>query len=400
MIAHVDMDSFFVAVERLKDPSLIGKPVVVGGDPSVGRTVVSSASYEAREYGIHSAMPMAVAVRRCPELVVVQGDFKVYDRYHLKVKEVLQSFSPVVEMTSIDEGYIDLTGTQRLWGPPMEVGERIRWVIKQATGLNGTVGIARTKLTSKIASNIAKPSGLLHIPVGRERAFLAPLPVEIIPGVGDKTAATLRAFGLETVGQIAVLDESLMEATFGVYGRTLWRAARGEDCPGLMPDWFHPEEGGGRKSISKETTFRVDTADCQYITAVLHYLTQKVCRRLRKEKKGARTVSVKLRYEDFETELRSATLLQPENSDQVIFSVAKSLTFKTMARRVRIRLIGIALSNLTDDYHQVDLFEEDAWLKMRNRLLSMDHARKRFGFDSILAGEAIPLINYSAPVKR
>jgi len=396
MIAHVDMDCFFVAVERLRDPTLAGKPVAVGGDPSVGRSVVTSASYEARAFGIHSAMPMAVAVRRCLDLIVVQGDFGRYDRYHMKVKEVLKSFSPVVEMTSIDEGYVDLTGTERLWGTPMEVGEHIRWAIKQATGLDGTVGITKNKMMSKIASDWAKPSGFLFIPPGKERAFLASLPVNIIPGVGEKTAATLQAFGLQTVGQIAAVDKSLLEATFGAYGRSLWSAARGENYQDLVLDWpaCSQRTGGERKSIGKETTFRVDTTDRQYMTAVLHYLTEKVCRRLRTENKAARTVSVKLRYEDFETQLRSTTLRQPENRDFVIFSVAKNMLLKTISRRVRIRLIGIALSNLTFDYHQADLFGEHAWLRTKHRLLAMDQTRKKFGFNALLAGEAIHLIHY------
>ena len=391
MIAHVDMDSFFVAIERLKDASLVGKPVVVGGDPSLGRTVVASASYEAREFGIHSATPMAVAVRLCPDLVVVQPDFHLYDRYHFKVKNTLESFSPAVEMTSIDEGYADLTGTERLWGPPMDTGEHIRWTVKQSTGLDCTVGIAKNKLMSKIASGWAKPHGLIYIPPEKEEEFLAPLPIEIIPGVGEKTSATLRAFGLETAGQLAAVDESLMEATFGAWGRSLWRAAHGEDDRDLVPEWT-------RKSISKETTFRTDVTDRQYILSALHYLTEKVCRRLRQETKAARTVSIKLRYEDFDTHLRSATLQQPENRDNVVFSVAKSLILRAIVRRVSIRLIGIALSNLTHDYHQIDLFEENVWLRVRRRLLSMDKTRKRFGFDALLSGEGIHLIHYGAGV--
>ena len=403
MIAHVDMDCFFVSVERLRDPALAGKPVVVGGDPSEGRSVVTSASYEARAFGIHSAMPMAVAVRRCPDLIVVQGKFDRYDRCHLKVKKVLKSFSPVVEMTSIDEGYVDLTGTGRLWGVPMEAGERIRWAIKQATGLDGTVGIASNKMMSKIASDWAKPSGLLFITSGREQAFLAPLPIEAIPGVGEKTATTLRAFGLHTVGQIAKVDESLLGAAFGAYGRSLSRAARGENehdpvLGGAGWPARPPGAGGQRKSIGKETTFRVDTTDRQYMITVLHYLTEKVCRRLREKKKSARTVSIKLRYEDFETQLRSITLRQPENCDSAIFSVAKNLMLNAISRRVRIRLIGIALSNLTYDYHQADLFGEHAWLRMQHRLLAMDQTRKRFGFNALLAGEAIHLINYGRRV--
>jgi len=380
------MDCFFVAVERLKDPSLRGKPVAVGGDPDRGRSVVTSASYEAREYGVHSAMPMAVALRLCPDLVVAPLDFDLYDQYHFKVKEVLQSFSPLVEMTSIDEGYVDLTGTERLWGDPMGTGERLRWTVKQATRLDCTVGVAQNKLMAKIASNEAKPNGLLHIPPGREELFLAPLPVEIIPGVGEKMSATLRDFGLETVGQIAAAGGSLMEAAFGLYGKYLWRAACGEGGSDLTPEWE-------RKSISKETTFCTDTTDWRYLAAVLHYLTEKVCRRLRQEGKAARTVNVKIRYEDFETLDRSRTLPQPNNRDDALYSVADDLMKKAITRRVGIRLIGVGLSNLTPCFHQVNLFDEGAWLKGRRRLEAVDKTRRRFGFDSVLRGEAVYLIN-------
>ena len=384
MIAHVDMDCFFVALERLKDPSLKDKPVAVGVDPEIGRSVVTSASYEARKFGVRSAMPMAVAIRRCPELVVVPTDFDLYNRYHFKVKEIFQSFSPMVEMTSIDEGYIDLSGTERLWGGPMETGERIRWVVKQMTQLDCTVGMARTKLTAKIASSEAKPNGLLWIPVETEAYFLAPLPVKVIPGVGATTATLLKSFGLEQVGQIAAAGELLMESTLGTTGRWLWYASMGKYESELLPEWE-------RKSISKETTFRTDTTDPQYITAVLHMLTEKVCRRLRKEQKAARTVSVKLRYEDFDTIDRSRTLSQPESRDPSLFSVAKELMFSAITRRVGIRLIGVGLSNLIVSGRQTNLFDEGEWIKGWHRLEAIDKARSRFGFNAVLAGEAIRL---------
>ena len=384
MIAHVDMDCFFVALERLKDPSLKGKPVAVGVDPEIGRSVVTSASYEARKFGVRSAMPMAVAIRRCPELVVVPTDFDLYNHYHFKVKEIFQSFSPMVEMTSIDEGYIDLSGTERLWGGPMETGERIRWVVKQMTQLDCTVGMARTKLTAKIASSEAKPNGLLWIPVETEAYFLAPLPVKVIPGVGATTATLLKSFGLEQVGQIAAAGELLMESTLGTTGRWLWYASMGKYESELLPEWE-------RKSISKETTFRTDTTDPQYITAVLHMLTEKVCQRLRKEQKAARTVSVKLRYEDFDTIDRSRTLSQPESRDPSLFSVAKELMFSAITRRVGIRLIGVGLSNLIGSGRQTNLFDEGEWIKGWHRLEAIDKARSRFGFNAVLAGEAIRL---------
>ncbi len=386
MIAHVDMDCFFVAVERLKDSSLKGKPVVVGGDPAKGRSVVTSASYEAREFGIHAAMPMVVAVRRCPDLVVVPLDFDLYDQYHCKVKEVLNAFSPVVEMASIDEGYIDLVGTKRLWGPPLEAGERIRWAIKQATQLDCTVGIASTGTTAKIASGEAKPNGLLWLPAGTEAQFLAPLSVGAIPGVGRKTAALLESFGLEEIHQIASAGELLMASALGATGRRLWRTSIGLHERKLTPEWR-------RKSISKEITFRTDTTDREYLTAVLHILTEKVCRQLRREKKKAQTVSLKLRYEDFETIDRFQTLSQPDNRDPSLFSVAKDLMFSAITRRVAIRLIGVGLSNLTGSGRQTELFSERRWLKEWNRLKAIDQTRCQFGFNSLLAGEAIHLAN-------
>ena len=384
MIAHVDMDCFFVALERLKNPSLKGKPVAVGVDPEIGRSVVTSASYEARKFGICSAMPMAVAIRRCPELIVVPTNFDLYNHYHFKVKEIFQSFSPMVEMASIDEGYIDLSGTERLWGGPMEAGERIRWTVKQMTQLDCTVGMARTKLTAKIASSEAKPSGQLWVPVETEAYFLAPLPVKTIPGVGAKTATLLKSFGLEQIGQIAAAGELLMESTLGATGRWLWYASMGKYESKLLPEWE-------RKSISKEMTFRTDTTDPQYITAVLHMLTEKVCRRLRKEHKAARTVSVKLRYEDFNTIDRSRTLSQPESRDFSLFSVAKELMFSAITRRVGIRLIGVGLSNLIGSGRQTNLFDEGEWIKEWDRLDAIDKARSRFGFNAVLVGEAIRL---------
>ena len=386
VIAHIDMDCFFVAVERLKDSSLKGKPVAVGGDPEAGRSVVTSASYEARAFGVHSAMPMAVAVRRCPDLVVVPVDFGLYDQYHCKVKKMLHSFSPVVEMTSIDEGYIDLSGTERLWGTPMEAGERIRWAVKQATQLDCTAGIASTRMTAKIASGEAKPNGLLWIPAGTEAQFLAPLSVGAIPGVGGKTAALLESFGLEQIHQIASAGESLMASTLGATGRWLWRTSVGLHERKLTPEWR-------RKSISKEITFRTDTTDREYLAAVLHMLTEKVCRQLRREKKRARTVSLKLRYEDFETIDRSRTLPQPDNRDPSLFSVAKDLMFSAITRRVGIRLIGVGLSNLTGSGRQTELFSEGQWLKEGYRLQAIDRTRRQFGFNSLLAGEAIHLAN-------
>jgi len=239
-------------------------------------------------------------------------------------------------------------------------------------------------MTAKIASGEAKPNGLLWIPAGTEALFLEPFPVDTIPGVGGKTAALLESFGLERIHQIASVGESLMVSALGATGRWLWRTSLGLHENKVTPEWE-------RKSISKETTFRTDTTDRQYLTAVLHYLTEKVCRRLREEGKASRTVSVKVRYEDFETLDRSRTLSQPEYQDTSVFSVANDLMQKAITRRVGIRLIGVGLSNLTGNGRQTELFSEGQWLREWNRLKAIDRIRHQFGFNALLAGEAIHL---------
>lgn len=385
MIAHVDMDCFFVAVARLRDPSLKNKPVVVGSNPEAGRSVVASASYEARKFGVHSAMPMTVAIWRCPNLIVVPADFHMYDYYHLKIKEVLQAFSPVVEMASIDEGYIDLSGTERLWGGPMATGERIRWTLKQVTQLDCTVGIASTKMTAKVASSEAKPNGLLWVPSGMEALFLAPFSVEAIPGVGEKTATLLKSFGLEHIHQIASAGEGLMSSTFGAMGRRLWYASIGRTRSDLVLEWQ-------RKSVSREMTFQFDTTDRQYLVAVLHMLTEKVCWQLRRDSKMAKTVSLKVRYEDFKTVDRSYALSQFDHRDFILFAAAKQLMMLIITRRVGIRLIGVSVSNLTDSKRQTELFNEEQQLKEYNRLAAIDRTRQQFGFNSLFVGEAVYLM--------
>lgn len=385
MIAHVDMDCFFVSIERQKDPSLVGKPVVVGGDPARGRSVVASASYEARRYGIRSAMPMAVAVRLCPELIVVPGDFESYDRVHEVVRQVLGEISPIIEMASIDEGYVDLSGTERLWGGSLAVAERIKWRILGETGLQCTAGVGRTKVVAKVAAAIGKPRGIVWVPQGAEGKFLAPLPVEVLPGVGEKTARALRAVGLTRVGGIAAVGEKMMTEGFGAWGATLWRMAIGGEAGGVTPVWE-------RKSMGRETTFPSDVTDRNLLLATLHYLTARVCRRLRKEKKEARTVSVKLRYEDFETREAEETLLISDAREEAIFPVVRALMTRLLTRRVGVRLVGVTLSNLVSGWRQMGLFGEEKRRRSFARLFAVDAVRGRFGFDALLAGEGIALL--------
>ncbi|MQG38826.1 MAG: DNA polymerase IV [SAR202 cluster bacterium] len=378
------MDSFFVAVERLKNPALNGLPVVVGGDPKVGRTIVLSASYEARKFGIYSAMPMRLAVYSCSDLIVVSPDFDIYKYYQKKIQKVLQTFSPIIEMTSIDEGYIDLSGTARIWGSPMEAGERLRWAIKQATQLDCTVGIASTKIIAKIASQDAKPSGMLWIPLGSERIFLAPLSIERIPGVGKKMVRLLKNLGLERIHQIASTGELLMAATLGPKGGWLWRFSIG----GEKQTSFKVRQ---RKSFSKEITFESDTTDLTYLLAVFHMLIEQVCYKLRKEKKMAKRIEVKIRYEDFRTINRSITLIQFENRDFAFFIKGKKLLLSAIDRQLGIRLIGVKLSQFIDTVYQTKLFKEEKQLKEYTRAVAIDCIRKRFGFNAVFIAESLYL---------
>ncbi len=290
---HLDMDAFFVSVEELFDPSLKGKPVVVGGKANE-RGVVSAASYAARKFGVHSAMPLRTAYKLCPQAIFVEGHRERYVEYSGKVYEVLQKFSPRVEMASIDEAYLDLTGTERLLGPPLAAAHALHNAVHGATKLNCSIGAASSRLVAKIASDQAKPHGILWIFPGCEARFLAPLDVRKIPGVGKVTERNLHDCGIRKIGDLARLEQSFLEERFGKWGLALAGKARGEDAGG----WFDGEigEGDDPKSISHEHTFSVDTADANALEAMLVRLSEMVSRRLRDHHLHARTVQIKLRY--------------------------------------------------------------------------------------------------------
>src|ERR1700733_3490284 len=295
---HLDMDAFFVSVEELFDPSLKGKPVVVGGH-SNERGVVSAASYAVRKFGVHSAMPLRTAYKLCPQAIFVDGHPARYREYSGKVYEVLQAFSPLVEMASVDEAYLDVTGAERLYGPPLKAAHLLHGRMKAATNLNCSIGIAASRLVAKIASDQAKPNGVLWIIPGQEARFLAPLDVRRIPGVGKVTERNLHACGIRKVGDLATLDQTYLEERFGQWGLAMAGKARGEDAGG----WFDKGigEGGDPKSISHEHTFSVDTAETAALDAMLVRLSEMVARRLRDHGIWCRTVQIKLRYTDFST---------------------------------------------------------------------------------------------------
>jgi DNA polymerase-4 len=371
---HLDMDAFFVSVEELFDPSLKGKPVVVGGRPNE-RGVVSAASYAARKFGVHSAMPLRTAYKMCPQAIFVEGHRERYREYSGRVFEVLKQFTPTVEMASIDEAYLDLTGTQRLHGPPLEAAHKLHAAVHRATNLNCSIGVAASRMVAKVASDQAKPNGVLWIMPGQEANFLAPLDVRKIPGVGKVTERNLHACGIRKVGDLAKLDSSFLKSRFGEWGLALAGKSRGEDAGG----WFDEEIGeGGPKSISHEHTFSVDTADAPTLDAMLVRLAEMVARRLRDHRLFARTIQIKLRYSDFSTFTRSRTLDRATQIDADAASAARDLFHKAWNGKA-IRLLGVYAQSLDENEGQASLLEEDKTQAWRKTLEAVDKMRGKYG---------------------
>jgi DNA polymerase-4 len=382
-ILHVDMDAFFVSVEEQVDPSLKGKPVVVGGRPDQ-RGVVSAASYAARRFGVHSAMPLRTAYKLCPQATFLDGHPHLYREYSHRVHEVLQSFSPAVEMASIDEAYLDITGTRRLHGPPLEAAERLHGAIRERTGLNNSIGVASSRLVAKIASDQAKPNGVLWILPGLEARFLAPLDVRKIPGVGKATEKSLHALGVRKVGDLTRLGDAMLEQRFGKWGLALAGKARGEDAGG----WFDTPvgEGGDPKSISHEVTFADDTANASQLDATLARLVEMVARRLREHGLWARTAQVKLRYSDFSTFTRAHTLAEATAVDATLLAEARAL-FRRHWTGEPIRLLGFHVAGFARGQVQLSLLEQESSDRWRKALDAADRVRDRFGESSLhLAG--------------
>src|SRR6059036_3682813 len=380
-ILHVDMDAFFVSVELLERPELRGKPVVVGGRPDQ-RGVVSAASYEARKFGIHSAMPLRTAGRLCPHAVFLDGHHEKYGEWSDRVATILARFSPVVEMVSIDEAYLDLSGTERLHGPPLAAVDKLLRTITQTTALPCSAGLATTRLVAKVASDQAKPRGLVWVAPGREARFLAPLPVRKIPGIGEVTERALRALGLETVEQLAAVPQEKLERIFGQWGEALYRKARGGDSYEFVID-------AEPKSISHNHTFGEDTNDGNEMTTTLSHLSQKACKRLREAGLAARTLTLTIRYTGFETHTRSKTLGEPTRLDADIFAVFQELFRVHRDPRRKVRLLGVSLSGLTHGNEQLDLLEEERRAKLEKLTSAADRLRDRFGFSKVQFGGSL-----------
>ncbi len=379
-IFHVDMDAFFVSVEELFDPTLKGKAVVVGGQRDE-RGVVSAASYEARKFGVHSAMPLGTAAKICPHAIFVNGHSERYRECSEKVHKVLGAFTPQVEMASIDEAYLDMTGTGRLHGPPLKAAHALHQRMKADTGLNCSVGIGTSRLIAKVSSAQAKPNGVLYIVPGEEAKFLAPLDVREIPGVGKVMENHLHALGITKVGDLARLEESDLADRFGKWGLALAGKARGEDAGG----WFDSEVGAeiGAKSVSHEHTYNDDTADLSLIEATLMRLSEMVARRLRESQFHARTIQLKLRYKDFTTLTRAHTLPAPIQLDIEIFEQIRTLFHKNWEKGVPVRLLGVQASSFTAQSGQINLLEGNRQQRWKDAMAAADRLRDKFGESSV-----------------
>jgi len=374
------MDAFFVSVEELFDPSLKGKPVVVGGRPNE-RGVVSAASYVARKFGVHSAMPLRTAYKLCPQAIFVDGHPDRYRDYSHKVYDVLVSFSPLVEMASIDEAYLDMSGTERLHGPPLRAAHLLHQKMKEQTALNCSIGIAASRLVAKISSDQAKPNGVLWIIPGREAAFLAPLDVRKVPGVGKVTEKNLHTLGIRKVGDLARLDEAFLEERFGKWGMALAGKSRGLDAGG----WFDAEIGAGEgpKSISHEHTFGEDTADIPKLESTLSRLCEMVGRRLREHRLHARTIQLKLRYTDFSTITRAHSVPRATQLDTELFEEIRELFRRNWRAGATVRLLGVHVSGWAEGDEQLGLIGEERHERWTQALAAADRLRDRFGESAV-----------------
>ncbi len=380
-IFHVDMDAFFVSVEELFDPGLKGKAVIVGGQKDE-RGVVSAASYEARKFGVHSAMPLRTAGKLCPHGIFVDGHPERYRDYSAKVYEVLKGFSPLVEMASIDEAYLDMTGTERLHGNCLEAAHKLHQRMKAETGLNCSIGIASARLVAKVSSDYVKPNGILWIMPGNEAVFLAPLDVRKIPGIGKVMEQNLHAMGIRKVGDLQQLDEEFLAERFGKWGLALAGKSQGQDAGG----WFDSEVGEDTdpKSVSHEHTFNEDTNRVELLEATLVRLSEMVGRRLREYGLHGRTVQLKLRYSDFSTITRARSLPETTQLDTVIAQEICSLFHGNWKKGAKIRLLGVHVSGFDSPATQMDMLEDNLRQRWGNVLNAADRLRDKYG-DSVVS---------------
>lgn len=373
---HMDLDTFFVSVERKINPKLIGMPVLVGGTGDRG--VVASCSYEARAFGIHSAMPMKTARLLCPQAVVVRGDHEAYSKHSNEITDIIKESVPVYEKTSIDEFYIDLTGMDRFFGC-YKLATELRQKIIKESGLPISFALSANKTVSKIGTDQAKPNGQIQIPFGDEKIFLAPLSVKKIPMVGDKTYHILRGMGIEKIKTVQEMPIELMQQVLGENGISIWKKANGIDTSPVEPY-------NERKSLSTECTFDKDTIDNDFLIRNLISMTEKLCYQLRSEEKLTACVTVKIRYSDFNTYSTQARIAYTA-LDSTLIEKVKELFNKLYQKRMLVRLIGVRFSHLIQGTYQFDLFDDKT--EQIQLYEAMDKMRKRFGTDAVLRAAGV-----------
>ena len=382
-IIHIDLDAFFVSVEQVENPQLKSKPVVVGGRPQA-RGVVASASYEARAFGLYAGMPLTTASRLCPQAIFIEGSFPKYRRASERFMSILASFSPYLEPMGLDEAYLDVTGFESIHGSVHQMAAKIKRRIKQELGLTASVGIASGKVVAKVASELAKPDGLLEVDEGKEPSFLALLPIAKLPGIGKKTEQKLNSLGIKTIGKLSVMSPKALKSHFGASGEVLRRLAKGIDRREVKPP-------AAAKSISRETTFARDTRDRSRLKATLRYLGERVGADLRQRDKRARCITLKLRYADFTTITRRHTLSQTSDSDQTIFDVGQGLLNRALAQeRQPVRLIGIGVSELTEAGRQLEMLDSSPQ-RQESLNKAIDRIRQKYGFTAIQTGRTLKL---------
>lgn len=375
-IVHLDLDTFFVSVERLLNPSLKGKPVIVGSLSDRG--VVASCSYEARRFGVHSAMPMKMALNLCRDAVVIRGDMEQYSKYSRMVTEIIAESAPLYEKASIDEHYLDITGMDRFFGS-LKWTHELRERIVRETGLPVSVGISVNKTVAKIATGEAKPNGELQVERPRVRPFLDPLSIKKIPMIGDKTYRLLRSMGVSHIHTLRKIPPEMMEKLLGRNGLDIWKKANGIDTTPVIP-WSE------RKSISTETTFEQDTIDVIRLREILSAMTSEVAFSLRRQEKLAGCITVKIRYANFDTHTLQK-IIPYTSFDHVLIKTALELFDRLYHRRMLVRLIGVRLSHLVNGQQQLNLFEDTP--RMVNLYQSLDRIRKRFGEKAIVRAIAM-----------
>ena len=391
IIMHVDMDAFFVSVEELYDPSLRGQPVIVGGRRDQ-RGVVAAASYAVRRFGVHSAMPLTQAAKLCPHAIFLPMRHHLYRKASRQIRGIFETFSPQVEMVSVDEAYLNLSGSERLWGTPLRAAELLHQEIARQIGLPCSIGVSTSRLVSKIASDQAKPNGILWIMPGRETSFLAPLPVSKMPGVGKVTASQLRRKGIRTIGEMQKARADSLPDEVRFQSQQLLPAdspSVGAKSPG---GWFFGDEEewvprGQAKSIGHEETFERDVSEAARLETILADLSQRVAARLREQELYAHTITLKLRYASFHTITRAATLSESTNLDGVILETGRELLRNNWDRRQKVRLLGIHASGLSSGRGQANLLTAATEERWRRALNAADGLRGKYGFTSVqLAG--------------